>query len=148
MTHSHSFGIRARRSLALLPALLLLTCSLTVLSPGSAAAETRITLGQAAGFGALKQFYNIPNDSGQTINMTFSTSYPSIYLTIGDLPCSAPAGDPAYATLIDNAQVTCADGSWAVLNIEFHYTRRYVSSGRAHYYVTSWVLDGGTIDRP
>jgi hypothetical protein len=108
-------------------------------------AQTTITLGQKGGFGALKQFYDIPNDAGATINLTLSTTYSSIYLTVDGVTCSSPVGDPPFATQIVNAPLSCADGSSAILNASFHYTRRYVSSGRAHYYVTLWTLDGGTL---
>ena len=122
--------------------------AVVTLSTGVSSAQATITLGSKGGFGALKQFYSIPNDAGATINLTLSTTYSSIYLTIDGLACSSPVGDPPFATQITNAPLSCSDGSSAILNASFHYTRRYVSSGRAHYYITIWTLDGGTIDLP
>jgi len=110
------------------------------------AAQTEtITLSQTGGFGALKQFYNVNNDAGRTINLILSTTYTSIYMTLDDVTCSAPTGN---GNPIVNATLSCDDGSLAILNAMFTTQRHYVGSGRGQHWVTTWTLSGGTIIRP
>jgi hypothetical protein len=133
---------RPKWSDAMIKILLAAVLSLTVV--GAAQAET-LTLSETGGFGALKQFYNVNNDAGKTINLILSTTYTSIYMTIDGVTCSAPTGN---GNPIVNATLSCDDGGWAILNVTFITHRHYVGSGRGQHWVTTWTLNGGTIERP
>lgn len=120
--------------------------ALAALLSVSAMAE-HITLSKTGGFGALKQFYSIPNDAKPVavINLTESTSYTSVYVTIDGKQYSSATGGGAG----DNTNVVCtnADGTKITLNAHFSTYRTYSGSGRGQHWVTHYTLESGSIDR-
>ena len=107
-----------------------------------------ITLSKTGGFGALKQFYSIGNDAQPTavIDLTESTSYTSVYLTIDGKQYSSPTGGGSSLT---NSNIVCTatDGTKVTLNATFSKTTHLVRVGRGQHYVTNWTLESGSIDR-
>ena len=118
---------------------------------------------RCGGFGALKQFHNIPNSSDSIITI-YSSSY-NVNLYFGDGSSIAslyisPTGgsDPDGVTNLKLTKYVYDDYyGWTghyvpsdtlLLNTVYSSRRVYVRSGRGQHWSTLWTLEGGSIIRP
>lgn len=121
---------------ALIAALLLSATAL------AASAET-ITLGVDA-CGLSRTCYDVPNDAGAVISLYAPfNGFPSLLID-GKM---YRALNGTQLASFDSLPLTADDGDVVLLSATFVTYRRMVNSGRAHYWVTTWGLTGGTVTR-
>ena len=99
-----------------------------------ASAET-IALAPTPGFGALKEFFNVPNDAGATVTIYSNNQYPTQYLYLDGVMYSGPNASPAVMT----------DALGHTVTLTTSYTSH--TTCRIHRCVTLWVLQGTSITR-
>ncbi len=113
------------------------------------AAGHTITLQNSGCFGALRQCYNVNNvdESAQThtVNIVTSPSYPSVFVTLDGIQYSSPAGMNGGNGPFNVVLIGPNGEQLSMENLVFSHTTRYVSSGRAHYYVTTWKVVSGML---
>jgi hypothetical protein len=102
-----------------------------------AQAET-ITLAPTPGFGALKEFFNIPNDAGLTVTIYSNIAYPTQYLYLDGVMYSGP----------NQGISVMSDGIGHSLTLTTTYTSHTTCGGSGHQGChTVWVLQGNSIVR-
>lgn len=80
------------------------------------------------------------------------TNIVSIYNSIAYPPTLILNGVAYHSTTINGygdvfqAVMTDALGQTGILNVTYRTTTRYVSSGRAHYYLRTWAIIGGSFE--
>ena len=76
----------------------------------------------------------------------------SLYNTINYPPTIVVNGIAYHGTTVNKYNdvfqevVTDALGQTGILNVSYKTSIRYVSSGRAHYYLRSWAIVGGSLE--
>ena len=120
-----------------------LLAALTLVISLPVAAET-ITLGQT-NCGTTRNCQSVPNSAGAEIQILDSVQYSSVYVNIDGLAYTSPTG---ASDLITNlVLVDESDANAINLNAVFSHTTRLIRVGRGQRYVTTWVLENGSIVR-
>lgn len=120
-----------------------------ILCSATAQAET-IELYSTPGFGYLHQYQGVANSTDADVSLVLPNGAITpdngfLYLDGVQFTCPnmlkfPPQNVPSFSTCVN-----LDTGAVALLSITEVWYRKYISQGRAHYYVTKWTLVTGTI---